>query len=153
VIDVVSRALAATITTLPGPLRGQFNRNGNRLYVIHEYSPYLTVFDPSSPSVQRKIFVGAGMTAIKVDERTDFTYVGRKPDAMEILDPFSLFPVETVPVGGQISNMAIDGDESSLYLILPGRKVLSILDLLSRKMALEIDIGEGAGGVALMGER
>jgi len=153
VIDVVSRALAATITTQPGPLRGQFNRNGNRLYVIHEYSPYLAVFDPSSPSVQRKIFVGAGMTAIKVDERTDLTYVGRKPDVMEILDPFSLFPVETVPIGGQISNMAIDGDESNLYLVLPDRKVLSVLGLISRKMALEIDIGEGTGWVALMGER
>lgn len=153
VIDVVSRALAATITTQSGPLRGQFNRNGDRLYVIHEYSPYMTMFDPSSPSAQRKIFVGTGMTAIKVDVRTDLIYIGRKPDALEILDPFSLFPVETVPVGGEISQMAIDGDENNLYLVLPGRKVLSILGLISRKMAPEIDIGEGACWVTLMGER
>ena len=153
VIDVVSRALAATITTQPGPLRGQFNRNGDRLYVIHEYSPYMTMFDPSSPSVQRKIFVGAGMTAIKVDERTDLTYIGRKPDALEILDPFSLFPVEIIPVGGEISHMTIDGDENNLYLVLPDRKVLSILGLISRKMAPEIDMGEGTCWVTLMGER
>ena len=153
VIDVVSGALAASITTLPGPLRGQFNRNGTRLYVIHENSPYIVMFDPSSPSVQRKVFVGTGMTAIKVDDRTDLTYIGRKPDAMEVLDPFSLFPVESVPVGGEISNMAIDGDESNLYLVLPDRKILSILGLIRRKMAFEIDIGEGAGWVTLMGER
>lgn len=153
VIDVVSQALAATITTQPGPLRGQFNRNGDRLYVIHEYSPYMTMFNPSSPSVQRKIFVGTGMTAIKVDEKTDLTYVGRKPDALEILDPFSLFPVEAVSAGGEISHMAIDGEENNLYLVLPDRKTLSILDLISRKMAPEIDVGEGACWVALMGER
>ena len=153
VIDVASRALTATITTQSGPLRGQFNRNGDRLYVIHELSPYMTMFDPSSSSVQRKIFVGTGMTAIKVDERTDLAYIGRKPDALEILDPFSLFPVETVPVGGEISHMAIDGDENNLYLVLPGRKVLSVLGLISRKMTQEIDIGEGTCWVTLMGER
>lgn len=153
VIDVVSRTLATTINTQPGPLRGQFNRNGDRLYVIHEYSPYMTMFDPSSPSAQRKVFVGAGMTAIKVDEKTDLTYVGRKPDALEILDPFSLFPVETVPVGGEISHMAIDGDENNLFLVLPDRKVLSIRGLISRKTAPEIDVGEGTCWVTLMGER
>jgi YVTN family beta-propeller protein len=153
VIDVASRALATTITTQPGPMKGQFNRKGDRLYVIHEYSPYLTMFDPSSPSAQRKIFVGPGMTAIKVDERTDLTYIGRKPDALEILDPFSLYPVETVPVGGEISHMTIDGDENNLFLVLPGRKALSILGLISRKMVPEIDIGEGTCWVTLMGER
>jgi YVTN family beta-propeller protein len=153
VIDVVSRALAATITTPSGPMRGQFNRNGDRLYVIHEYSAYMTMFDPSSPSVQRKIFVGTGMTAIKVDERTDLAYIGRKPDALEVLDPFSLFPVETVPVSGEIFHMAIDGEENNLYLVHPDRKVLSVIDLISRKKAPEIDIGEGACWVTVMGER
>ena len=153
VIDVATRALAATIITQSGPLRGQFNRAGDRLYVIHEYSPYMTMFDPLSPSVQRKVFVGTGMTAIKVDERTDLTYVGTKPDALEILDPFSLFPVGTVPAGGEISHMLIDGDENNLYLVLPGRKVLSILNLISRKKVFGIDVGEGTSWVALMGER
>lgn len=153
VIDVVSRSLVATIATLPGPLRGQFNRNGDRLYVIHEYSPYMTVFDPSSLSAQKRVFVGPGMTAVKVDERTDLLYVGRKPDSLEILDPFSLFPVGSIPAGGGISYMTIDGDENNLYLVLPDRKVLSILGLIGRKTAPEIDVGEGACWVALMGER
>ncbi len=152
VIDVVSRSLAATITTLPGPLRGQFNRKGDRLYVIHEQSPYMTVIDPSSLSVKR-VFVGAGMTAVKVDERTDLLYVGRKPDALEILDPFSLFPVDSIPAGGGTSHMTIDGDENSLYLVLPERKAVAVLGLVSRKMAPLIDVGEGACWVAVMGER
>lgn len=153
VIDVVSRSLAATITTLPGPLRGQFNRKGDRLYVIHEQSPYMTVFDPASLSVLKRVFVGAGMTAVKVDERTDLLYVDRKPDSLEILDPFSLFPVDSVPAGGGISHMTIDGDENNLYLVLPERKAVAVLGLASRKMAPAIDVGEGACWVAVMGER
>jgi YVTN family beta-propeller protein len=153
VIDVAFRSLAATITTLPGPLRGQFNRKGDRLYVIHEQSPYMNVFDPSSLSSQKRVFVGAGMTAVKVDERTDLLYVGRKPDALEILDPFSLFPVDSIPAGGGISGMTIDGDENNLYLVLPERKAMAVLGLVSRKMAPLIDVGEGACCVAVMGER
>ena len=153
VIDIASRSLTATITTLPGPLRGQFNRKGDRLYVIHEQSPYMTVFDPSSLSVQKRVFVGAGMTAVKVDERTDLLYVGRKSDSLEILDPFSLFPVDSIPAGGGISNMTIDGDENNLYLVLPERKAVAVLGLVSRKMASVIDVGEGACWVAVMGER
>ena len=153
VIDVASRALAATITTMPGPIRGQFNRNGDRLYVIHEQSPYMTVFDPSSLSLLKRVFVGTGTTAVKVDERTDLLYVGRKPDSLEILDPFSLFPVDSIPIGGGISHMTIDGDENNLYLVITERKAVSILGLISRKMVSEIDVGEGACWVTLMGER
>jgi len=153
VIDVASRSLAATITTSSGPLRGQFNRKGDRLYVIHEQSPYMTVFDPSSLSVQKRVFVGAGMSAVKVDERTDLLYVGRKPDSLEILDPFSLFPVDSIPAGGGISYLTIDGEENNLYLVLPERKAVAVLGLVSRKMAPAIDVGEGACWVAVMGER
>jgi hypothetical protein len=49
--------------------------------------------------------------------------------------------------------MAIDGEENNLYLVHPDRKVLSVLDLISRKKAPEIDIGEGACWVTVMGER
>ena len=153
VIDVPSRSLAATITTLAGPLRGQFNRKGDRLYVIHEQSPYMAAFDPSSLSLQKRVFVGAGMTAVRVDERTDLLYVGRKPDALEILDPFSLFPVDSIPVGAAISHMTIDGDENNLYLVLPERKEVTVLGLVSRKPVSVIDVGEGACWVAVIGER
>lgn len=153
VIDVAHQSVAATITTAAGPVRGQFSRNGDRLYVIHELSPYMSVFDPSSLSAQKRVFVGNGLSAIKVDDRTDLLYVGRGPDALEILDPFSFFPVDSIPAGGRISHMAIDGDEGNLYLVIPDRKAVSILGINSRKMSPEIDVGEGACWVTLMGER
>lgn len=153
VIDVPSRVVAATISTVAEPMRGVFNRNGDRLYVIHASSPYLTVIDPSSLAVRERVFVGAGVRAIKVDPHTDFVYVGREPDALEVLDPVSLFPVATIAVGGEISSMAIDGEENNLHLVLPERKVLSILNLISREPATAVDVGEGADWVTLMGER
>ncbi len=153
VIDIASRALVTTIDTVAEPLRGQFNRNGDRLFVIHGNSPYLTVIDPSSLSVRTRAYVGAGMSAIKVDTRTDLLYVGREPDTLEVLDPVALFPVDSLPVGGRVSSMTIDGDENALYLVLPDRKLLSVLNLVSRESAAAIDVGEGVDWVTMMGER
>ncbi len=153
VIDIASRSLAATIDTVAEPLRGQFNRNGDRLFVIHGNSPYLTVIDPSSLSVRARAYVGTGMSAIKVDTRTDLLYIGMEPDALEVLDPVALFPVDSLPAGGRISWMTIDGDENALYLVRPDGKLLSILNLVSRELAPAIDLGDGADWVTMMGER
>lgn len=153
VVDVASRSLAATIVTVAEPMRGEFSRNGDRLYVIHANSPYLTVIDPSSLSVRERVFVGSGMTAIRADAHTDLLYIGREPDTMEILDPFTLFPEDSIPAGGRISFMAIDGEENHLYLVLAGRKLLSIYNLVSRELTPAIDVGDGAYWVTLMGER
>ena len=153
VIDIASRSLVATIATVAEPLRGQFNRNGDRLFVIHGNSPYLTVIDPSSLSVRARAYVGAGMSAVKVDTRTDLLYVGRGPDALEILDPVALFPVDSLPAGGRISSMTIDGDENALYLVLPDRRLLAVVNLVSRELAPAVDVGDGADWVTMMGER
>ncbi len=153
VIDVASRSIATTISTVAEPVRGQFNRNGDRLFVIHGNSPYLTVIDLPSLSVRTRVFIGSGMSAIKVDARTDLLYVGREPDTLEILDPFSLFPTDSLPAGGRISYATIDGEENNLYLVITDSKALSILNLISRELAPAIDVGDGADWVTMMGER
>ena len=153
VIDVASRSLAATITTVSAPVRGQFNRNGDRLLVIHENSPYLSVVDPITLSLRDRVYVGIGMSAIKVDTDTDLPYIGRSPDTLEILDSLSLFPLEVIPAGGRISYLTIDGKENSLYLVLPERRVLSVMNLISRELVPAIDVGEGASYVTFSGER
>ncbi len=153
VIDIVSRSLVAEVATTAEPLRGQLSRNGDRLFVIHANSPYLTVIDPSSLSVRARAYVGAGMSAIKVDTRTGLLYVAMAPDALEILDPVALFPVDALQAGGRVSAMTIDGDENVLYLVLPDRKLLAIVNLVSREPGPAIDVGDGADWVSMMGER
>lgn len=154
IIDIPNKALVTTISTEPGPLRGQFNRRGDKLYVIHEWSSYLTVMDPNFLSVMRKFSVRMGIGSIKVDTNTDLVYLGRKNDTVvEVYDPFSFVPVDFIKTGASIAHMTIDGEENNLYMINPEIKTMMVINLISKKMVSEIDVGEGPYWVTVMGER
>jgi len=154
VIDIPNKMLLTTITTDPSPLRGQFNRRGDKIYVIHEWSSYLSVIDPLSLSVARRFQVRMGMESVKVDTNSDLIYLGRKNDTVvEAYDPFSFVPVDFINTGGGISYMTIDGQENNLVMINPGMKTLMSSNLISKKMAFIIDVGEGPYWVTVMGER
>lgn len=154
VIDLANRSVAATLSTEAGPLRGAFNRSGDRLYVIHEGSSYLTVIDPASLEILERFFVGMGMSAIQVDTRTDFLYVAKKYESMiGMYDPQSFFPVDSIQAETGITYMTIDNDENNLYIVLPETRRLMVVNLISKKAAADIDVGEGPYWVTLMGER
>jgi YVTN family beta-propeller protein len=154
VLDIPNRGMVATISVEAGPLRGQFNRSGNRLYVIHELSSNLTVFDPASLVVQRRFRVRTGTNSIKVDHRSDFVYLGRKTDAMvEAYNPFSFFPVDSVKTGMGVVYMTIDRDENNLYFVNAQKKTVLINNLVSKKVISEFDVGEDPYWVTLIGEQ
>jgi YVTN family beta-propeller protein len=155
VIDIPNKAIVTTISTDPGPLRGQFNRRGDRFYVINEWSSYLTVFDAASLTVVGRFTVArVGLNAIRVDRITDFIYLGRRNDrVVEVYDPFSFVPVDFVQTVGGVTYMTIDGETNYLYMVSPDTKSLIISNLISKKMISEIDVGDGAYWVTLMGER
>jgi len=154
VLDIPNRGIVTTLSTDPGPLRGQFNRRGDRLYVIHELSSFLTMINPSSLSVVRRFQVRIGMNSIKVDTRTDLVYLGRKNDiVVEVYDPSSFVSVDTVRTGGTIAYMTIDGEENNLYLVNEDTKSLMVNSLVRKRIAYEIDVGEGPYWVVVIGER
>jgi len=154
VLDIPNRGIVTTLSTDPGPLRGQFNRRGDRLYVLHELSSFLTVINPSSLSVVRRFHVRIGMNSIKVDTRTDLVYLGRKNDiVVEVYDPSSFVSVDTVRTGGTIVHMAIDGEENNLYLVNEDTKSLVVNSLVGKRMVHEIDVGDSPYWVVVMGER
>jgi YVTN family beta-propeller protein len=154
VLDIPNRGTVTTLSTDPGPLRGQFNRRGDRLYVIHELSSFLTVINPSSLSVRRRFQVRIGMNSIKVDTRTDLVYLGRKNDVfVEVYDPSSFVSVDTVRTGGTIAHMTIDGEENNLYLVNEDTKSVIVNNLVSKRTVYEIDVGEGPYWVGVIGER
>ncbi|HSQ78292.1 MAG TPA: YncE family protein [Nitrospirota bacterium] len=154
VIDIPNSATVATISTEPGPLMGQFNRKGDQLYVIHEGSPYLWVFDPASLSVVKRVFVGSGISFIKLDTATDRIYGYRKLDVrVEVYDPFSLLPAEYITATSGIVYMTIDGEENNLYLVSAEKNLLMTVNLISRKIVSETDVGENPARVTMMGER
>ena len=154
ILDIPNRKIVTALSTDPSPLRGQFNRRGDRLYVIHELSNYLTVINPSSLSTLRRFQVGIGATSIKVDNRTDLVFIGRKNDITTgVYDPLSFVPVDIIRTGGTIGYMTIDGEENNLYLVNEGKKSLMVNNLVRKKMVYEIDVGESPYWVVVMGER
>jgi YVTN family beta-propeller protein len=154
VIDVPRMVVAATYATETGPLRGQFSRKGDRLYVFYERAPYLTVFDPFNFSVINRVFVGAGVSDLKVDTNTGMLYLSRKYDGViEVYDPFSLLPFETFNVGGGVGYMAIDNEGNNLCVVLPDRKRLVMVNLISKKVVSELDTGDYPYWTTMMGER
>ena len=154
VIDITGKTVIATLSTEPEPLRGQFNRRGDRLYVIHGRSPYLTIIDVPSLSVVRREFLGMGASSIKVDSRTDMLYIGKKfEDGVSVYDPLSFQPVDYIQTGAAVGYMTIDGDENNLYLVMPEKKSLRAVNLVSRKTVFEIDFCESPYWITVMGER
>ena len=154
VIDISYRQVIGTIATGPEPLWGQFNQAGDRLYVIHASYPYLYVINPASFAVVRREYIGMGMLSLKVDTKTDQFYIGKKNDTLvTVYDPFSFAPVGSIPTGGTVTYMTIDGETNFLYLLIPDRKVLMIINLASKRLVSEIDISEHSARMTMMGER
>ena len=154
VVDLTQRRLAVTIAVEGGPLMGAFNREGDKLYVVSGDWPYITVIDRSRFIITQKIFIGTGAVSIRVDNQTGLIYVGKKIGAeISVIDPFSAQFVDTFQTGGQAVFMTIDGQERTLLAALSDRSVLQKFNLISKELMAEIETGEGAYAVAVMGER
>jgi hypothetical protein len=49
--------------------------------------------------------------------------------------------------------MTIDNEQNNLYLVNSGKKTVMVVNLVSKKMIAELDVGEEPYWVTLMGER
>jgi hypothetical protein len=70
-----------------------------------------------------------------------------------VYDPLSFAPVGSIPTGGAVAFMTIDGETNYLYLLIPERKVLMIVNLASKRPVSEVDVSERPVWVTMMGER
>jgi len=154
VLDITGRVVTTTFATDAAPLRGDFNRKGDRLIIFHGWSPHLLVVDPLSLSLAKRVYAGIGIGWVKVDTITDDLYVGMKQDRnVEIYDPFSFIPSGRLATDGGVSHMAIDGEENNLYLIHTENRIMQIINLVSRNVVGEIDLDDNPYWVTLVGER
>lgn len=154
VIDVGTHTTAATMSTEASPLRGQFNRRGDRLYVIHDRSPYMTVVDPRQLTVPTRARLRTGVTAIAIDMVRDLVCIGGGNDTtIEFYEPNTLMPLYSMRARSGVSYMAIDAEDSALYMVDPDARSLLIAHLNDRKMVTEIDVGDRPYSVAVMGEK
>lgn len=154
VIDIARRAVTATVPLESSPVRGQFNRKGDRMYVIFSGSPNLVVLDVATLTVVKRQFVGLGAISMKVDTKTDLLYIGKRgDDAVTVYNPFNFTPAYFIRTGGPVAYMTLDGEENNLYMIVPEKKIISIVNLISRNVVGEIDVGEDPLWVTVIGER
>ena len=154
VIDVPNHALIATVATDPRPVQGALNRKGDRLYIISAGSPYLTVLDVATLAIVRKEFIGMGTDSIKVDRRTDLIYLGRgRERILAIYDPFSFTETDRIVTSGPVTAMAIDGDENTLFLVIPERRRVAVVNLVSKRTLGGFDVTESPAWITMMGER
>jgi YVTN family beta-propeller protein len=154
VVDLAARAVFGTIGTDPEPLDTALNFDGTRLYAVHRGSAYVASFDVPSLAPVARVYVGLGITAVKVDPRSDLIYLSRGDERrITVHDPISLQPVDAIEMPGAVSHMTIDDAENALLALVPERRAVAVVDLTSRKLLAEIPVGADPYTIALVGER
>jgi YVTN family beta-propeller protein len=153
VVNLVQRAISLTISVKGGPLRAAFNATGDRLYVIGRDSPNLSIIDVRALAVIAQVFVGPGSVSLRVNARTGLILVGKKfGGEIKVVDPSSLMFIDSIKVGGDAAFMTIDREENTLFVVLPDKRLVQKLNLTSKKMMAEIEVGEGAHAAVVMSE-
>jgi YVTN family beta-propeller protein len=153
VVDLTQRTVSVTIGVEGSPLQAAFSPAGDNLYLIARDTPNLSVIDPSRSTLIRKIFVGTGALSIKVDFSTGLVLVGKKfGGEITVVEPSTSMFIDTIEVQGEAAFMTIDRQEHTLFVILPGRRLLQKINLTSKRIVAEIDLDEGAYQVVVMGE-
>ncbi len=153
VVDLTRREPASSIALEDSPYRADFNRDGDRLFVITPDSPNLLVVDPASSAVTDRIFVGPGARSIKVDSRTNLIYVGMDVGGISVIDPGAQIFIDRIFVEGSVEYLAIDSEENTLFALVPELKKLLKINMVSKRVISEIEVGESAYGIVIMGER
>jgi len=154
VIDLASRRLAATVSLDSAPVRGQFGGSDDRLYVIHEQSPYLTVLDPRNLTIVTRVRLATSVAAIAVDSVRGLVCLGGGDMAtIDFYDADAMLPLYSMRTTAGVSQLLIDRRENRLYMVDPSAGTLVVGNLADRKVLSEIDVDDGAYWVAVMGER
>lgn len=154
IVDVARRAVAGAVGTDYAPLRAQLSRDGSRLYAVSPQSSHVSVISLATLAPTGRVYVGLGTTAIKVDPSTDLLYVAQGGvRRLAIFDPFSLLPVDYVELPGDATYMAIADAENTLFALLPERQSVAAVELASKRLVSEIDVGPAPRVLAVGGER
>jgi YVTN family beta-propeller protein len=154
VLDLASRSKVQQLATEAPPLRGALDRSGSTLYVAMPGTAWMVAYSTTDYSVQRRIYIGLGASALMVDPATDLLYVGRDAEQrLDVFDPFSPMPIDVVDLPASPSLLTIDDAQNALFVLLPGAGALAVLDLATRRLQATFDVGTAPKGLALIGER
>ncbi|HUJ25226.1 MAG TPA: YncE family protein [Myxococcales bacterium] len=153
VIDTGTRTLVSTLPTDNPPLRGQIDAAGARLYLASPVSTYLTVLALPGFAPLQRVYVGTGTTALKIDTATGFLYVAGPGGRVQVFDPVSLIPVDVVELPSEVAWMSIDQSENTLFALMPSRRSVAVINLATKSVIAEFDVGPEARVLGMIGER
>lgn len=143
VLSVSSRSAIGTVSVDSGPVRARLSgRNDERILVAHAESPYLTVVDSRTLTVERRVYVGPGARALEVDPRSGRIFVARaKTGRIEIFDPFSFLPVDEIPVPGEVAWLSIEAEGNGLGILLRDPPEARIVGLVGGATLVRMPLG------------
>ena len=89
-----------------------------------------------------------------VDPRTDLVYLSRSGTGeVEIFDPRAFLPVDSFPVGGDVSFLALDLQQNYLYAVLPDLRQVQVVEVVGNKPRGRAETGDGPYWVVVNGEK
>lgn len=152
IIDLTMGTLSRTLYLEENtPLMVALDQEEERLFVISEDSPNLTVVDPDTLTITDKIYVGVGSISMVVDELSGLVFVGRKSsNEISIVDPSVLLPVDTIRLPGAPAHMIIDRQENALLVTIPDKKVLLKINLVNKRVIAQIQVDVSPSEVAVI---
>ena len=77
----------------------------------------------------------------------------RFSDEVAVVDPAVLMFIDSVKIGAPAARMSIDDEENSLFLVQPDNQQLLKINLTSKRIVSELDVGEAPYAVALANQR
>jgi len=154
IIDIPSRQKVMELPTDPDPINCQFSSDSSRLLVGHQRTPYLFVYDLSKRAIQDRLTVFGGVSAIKVDNKSDRFFVASAfGGSLAIFNQTVQFPIDFIGASSVTSYLTIDGDENTMLAVQPNEGSLRIIDLISKSDRAVVDAGDPPFRVTVAGER
>jgi YVTN family beta-propeller protein len=143
VLSISSRSVIGAVAVDSGPVRARFSgRSDERILVAHAESPYLTVIDSRSLTVQQRVYVGAGARALEVDPRSGRIFLARaRTRRIEVFDPASFLPIAEIPVPGEVSWMAIEAEGNGLGVLLRDPAEVRIVGIVGMDTVVRAPLG------------
>jgi YVTN family beta-propeller protein len=154
ILDLANRAVAGTAPVDAEPLRGALDRTGTRLAVASAGSMYLNVLAVPGLAQASRFFVGLGATAVLFDPRTDLLYVATGDgERLSVFGALSPLPIGRIEVPAAITRLTVSDVDGSLLALMPSRRSIGVIDLASRRLVTEIDLGADPVDLAIARER
>ena len=150
-VDVAARTVVRTIPVEEQPVRALVSPAGDRLIVAHALAPFLTVYALPAGTPLQRIFAGPGVKALLREPATGLLVVAASDARLQLYDDARLLPVGSVDLPAAATRLAADRAEGTLLALMPTRGSVAVVDVRSRRVRAEIEVGPGPRELAVPG--